>query len=930
MLTTKQIAVTDETIKLVTEGLTINTDVSSANDGSNLVTEVASVNESRIVELMSCMVLAGIMQKGATLEEGSDGIIRFPDPQDSDGKKAGWVSMFFDEKGQLAAAQFGSWRDESEKYMWRDSGYSALPEIEQSVINTKIQAAIHRRKEEIATSQKEARMQLMDSISTLSVITEHPYFERKGIQVKSTVYGQGTKAVIPLFDVNGELVTVQRIDEDGSKRLGAGCGKSGAFHWIKGNDNAVLIAEGFATAASLFEATGYTTVMAIDCGNLKYVASAISKHPKYEYAPIVICADNDQFGEKNIGKEKAAEAAIAVSASVVLPEFTDLDTKPTDFNDLHQLEGLEAVKAQVMPVIDLALLGLPEGYELKQDGVYLTQLYRDELITSKICSPLKVISMTRDDVSGNWGLQLKLKDPDNKEHSLAISNEMLLAENEYLGALVREGLKFDPSKKKFVHSYLSNCKPISRAINTDKVGWLCDKFVLPDRLIGKSNEEIVLQSSRIDRHGFEQKGTLTEWQQNLSSLCIGNSRMIFAVSAAFAPVLLPLVGEESAGFHFRCGSSRGKTTILRLAKSVWGNPTQLPKWRATGNGIEGLAAKHNHCLLCLDELGQADPKQIGDSVYMLGNGEGKQRAGRNGEARERQSWELFFLSTGEISLEATLSKVGQKTMAGQEVRFIDLPADAGAGLGAFDTIHNFDGGSQFAIAINENSYAYHGTAAQEFISLIAEDKAVYSQMALEHINNFLGVLNLGSSDPQVYRVAKKIGLVYAAGMLASELEITLWPEDEVMSACKICFDAWLKERGGDASHEETQILETIKVLLETERNSKFKSIEVYDHKSSGSWGLVDGGFYWVTTSAFDQFLCRGLDKKKVIEVLIEAGYLESANNGRKTHGKRAGGAPSRFYKVNESILSYGYEDTEADEEAEAIPETSEAEDGYNA
>ncbi len=904
--------VTNENIDRVTGEVTINPDVVSANDDSNHVTDVATENARREVDLTGSMILCGVMQEGAVLgEASSDGIRRFPDRDDPQGKKTGWVCEFHDEEGLLVAANYGTWRDEGNNRMWRETGYTALPEVEQRAIDAGIRRAGLERQELIVRSQKEARIKLKGELNNLAKIKDHPYFQRKGIKVQSTVYAQGSKAVIPMYNTKGELITAQRIDEDGTKRLASGCGKRGGFHLIKGDDSVLILTEGFATATSLHEATGYACAMVIDCGNLQAVAEDIAASPRYKNSVIVICADNDQFGEKNAGIEKGTVASKSIRSLMVAPEFKDLSTKPTDFNDLHQLEGLEAVAEQVSQVAKIALLGLPEGFAIKNDGVYSQQKNADgKIIESIVCSPLTVESMTRNDQSGNWGLQLKLDDPDGKVHFVTLPAEMLLTENEYLSVLVREGLKFDSSKRKILHNYLSSCKPRKRAMNTSKVGWIGANFVLPDRLIGNTNEEIVLQSSSFEKNGFEQKGTLEDWQENLSKLCIGNSRMIFAVSIAFASVLLPLVGEESAGFHFRCGSSRGKTTMLRLAKSVWGNPAQLPKWRATGNGIEGLATKHNHCLLCLDELGQADPKHIGDSVYMLGNGEGKQRAGRSGAARERQSWNLLFLSTGEISLAATLAKVGQKTMAGQEVRFIDLPADAGAGLGAFDTVHDYGGGSQFAIAINESSYKYHGTAAQAFIEHIAEDKAGYSQIAEEHINDFLGELNIEGADPQVQRVARKIALVYAGGMLATDFEITQWPYTDVLEACITCFDAWLEERGGDVSHEETQILEAIKSLLETEGDARFKDQSDYIRTNTSCWGIKAEGHFWVSTSAFKDALCRGFDTKKVIEVLTEKGYLVRGSD-RPTVTKRSSSGSSRYYKIKESIVSYGFDDVDA-------------------
>ena len=98
----------------------------------------------------------------------------------------------------------------------------------------------------------------------------------------------------------------------------------------------------------------------------------------------------------------------------------------------------------------------------------------------------------------------------------------------------------------------------------------------------------------------------------MATLAAGNSRLVFALSVAFAGALPALVGEESGGFHFRGASSSGKTTALKVAASVWGHPSEYPRlWRATANGLEGLAALHNDGLLILDELSQIDPHEAG-------------------------------------------------------------------------------------------------------------------------------------------------------------------------------------------------------------------------------------------------------------------------------------------------------------------------------
>lgn len=105
----------------------------------------------------------------------------------------------------------------------------------------------------------------------------------------------------------------------------------------------LFICEGYATGASIHEATGHAVAVAFDSGNLKPVAEALRR--KYPETKLIICADNDQWTEGNPGTTKAKEAAEAVGAAIVCPSFTDVSTKPTDFNDMVRLSGIESVKS---------------------------------------------------------------------------------------------------------------------------------------------------------------------------------------------------------------------------------------------------------------------------------------------------------------------------------------------------------------------------------------------------------------------------------------------------------------------------------------------------------------------------------------------------------------------------------------------------------
>src|SRR5262249_23781342 len=131
----------------------------------------------------------------------------------------------------------------------------------------------------------------------------------------------------------------------------------------------------------------------------------------------------------------------------------------------------------------------------------------------------------------------------------------------------------------------------------------------------------------------------------------------------------------------------GKTTGLTAAASVWGRGDErgiIKTWRATANGLEGTAAIHSDTLLPLDELGVANAQEVGSTVYSLAGGIGKQRAHRDGSAQPVNTWRWMILSTGEIRIADKIREDGRGLKAGQEIRIIDIPADAGKAFGFFD------------------------------------------------------------------------------------------------------------------------------------------------------------------------------------------------------------------------------------------------------
>ena len=177
-----------------------------------------------------------------------------------------------------------------------------------------------------------------------------PYLQAKGVGAYGVLSDIDTgKLVIPAKNIEGEVRGLQIVDEDGTKRFLRGSDKTGNFHQIgeRKPGEPILIAEGYATAAAIHEATGRPVIAAFDAGNLKPVAEAL--HAKDPGAPILICADNDHRlgdGDKNVGIHKGKEAAKAVGGRVAYPTFgkEQRDQGLSDWHDARQHRGVEHVK----------------------------------------------------------------------------------------------------------------------------------------------------------------------------------------------------------------------------------------------------------------------------------------------------------------------------------------------------------------------------------------------------------------------------------------------------------------------------------------------------------------------------------------------------------------------------------------------------------
>jgi len=175
--------------------------------------------------------------------------------------------------------------------------------------------------------------------------TEHAYLTRKQVKSFGLRLCKGN-LLVPLYSESSELCSLQFITQEGEKRFKKDAPMLGCFFIIGEIDKTIYIAEGYATSATVHELTGCAVVVAFNAGNLLQVAQAIRR--KYPDKNLIICADNDQWKQDNTGVQKATLAAQSVKAKLAIPQFQTTGTnKPTDWNDLMILQGIEEVRSQL-------------------------------------------------------------------------------------------------------------------------------------------------------------------------------------------------------------------------------------------------------------------------------------------------------------------------------------------------------------------------------------------------------------------------------------------------------------------------------------------------------------------------------------------------------------------------------------------------------
>ena len=268
-----------------------------------------------------------------------DGAIHRFSPSGRGNDEAGWYVLHSDD---VAAGAFGDWRAGLSS-TWCAKSSEAMSPAERDMHRQRMAAMKAQRDADKLQTQQRASESAMRRFNDAMPCTQHGYTGMKGVQCHGVRIDAAGALLVPLRDTAGKLHSLQAITPDGEKRFHPGGRIKGCYHAIGKPAGRLVIAEGYATGASIHEATGDAVAVAFNAGNLEAVAAAL--HSKYPDLQLIVAADDDYLTEGNPGMTNAMNAALAVGGFMAVPEFgPDRPDRATDFNDLHQTAGLDAVR----------------------------------------------------------------------------------------------------------------------------------------------------------------------------------------------------------------------------------------------------------------------------------------------------------------------------------------------------------------------------------------------------------------------------------------------------------------------------------------------------------------------------------------------------------------------------------------------------------
>ncbi|MBL5906124.1 DUF927 domain-containing protein [Serratia fonticola] len=384
---------------------------------------------------------------------------------------------------------------------------------------------------------------------------------------------------------------------------------------------------------------------------------------------------------------------------------------------------------------------------------------------------------------------------------IVIPAASLVSEHELKKLLLKAGGDPSLSKNKMEFIFQEVTKQIDIFILLRyKPGYCGDVYLrVNDKVIGevKGDKPVLHPDAKKQLPNETKQGTLKEWKINVAVYALHSTRIMLAICSAFSGLLLKLLDMEGGGFHLWGTSNMDKSSPAYILASVAGAPNLIiTNWNNTDKNLEEIAVAHNDSTLILDESKLLDKdlittaKIITNRVHMLTEGKGKARSPLY--ANNVAEWRLGVFSTGELSF-AQHTEIGKiERLEGENVRMIDVPADAGRGMGIFESLpEGMTSSNELAHMVKDVTHRYYGSAKPAFLKRlvadIQDDHEELKNKLEKGINYFLDQHKVNRNSGIDVRIAKRFALAYVSGCLAIKYKILPFEKSDVMQSISKCY-----------------------------------------------------------------------------------------------------------------------------------------------
>ena len=567
---------------------------------------------------------------------------------------------------------------------------------------------------------------------------------------------------------------------------------------------------------------------------------------------------------------------------------------------------------------------LPRAYIVTKQGVWLKRKDNNgDLKKVKISNAgIIVVALVRTEDQSEWRMLIVWLDRDGLLHEDLVPIEASLS-RELISELLSKGCKLVHDRFQEMRTYLFKSEPAARYRLVKQTGWYTDannnnQFALPRQIISNSSGEKIYFQTDNNSNSIRQMGSYVDWQDSVARMVSGNPLLIFTLSTAFASALLKIVGGETGGFHLHGQTSRGKTTAMLVAASVWGNAAPpsnssgdsfINTWKTTANALEGIAAARNDILLILDELGQTEIDNVAKTIYDLSSGAGKERMNRDSSLADKKQWRLLYLSTGEISAKEAMEAFNVQAKAGQLVRLIDIDIEDDIIANPHD-----QSSADFVDALRENCAAHYGWAGPRFIEHLLDvlESPEEQQELADTYRKCQDRLANSGLEAEQYRVIKRFALVLLAGIYAARYDIIPLEEEEIIASVEAICSRWLS--AAEPLSDTERAIKSIKDYLTANiagfqdmgaSSNTFRNLLGYQKDINGQ------SHYLFPKETFDKAVKRS-NHRTLLRKLDQLGFLHK-NNGERYQSRfsiseRKGDSDSpklSFYAISAEILNHG-------------------------